>query len=78
MPLIRRVLVWMMGFVSGWITHSLLITLRYSPYSAIADLHTLQHTVARALGFFVFTSRLIAMDLNTETTTVSYTPKCYI
>jgi hypothetical protein len=40
-------------------------------YSAIADLHTFQFTVAQALGFPVVTSRLLATDLNTETTTVS-------
>jgi hypothetical protein len=42
----------------------LLITLKYS---AIADLHTFQFTVAQALGFSVFTSRLLATDLSTET-----------
>jgi hypothetical protein len=47
----------------------LLITFKYS---AIADLHHLQQTVAYALGFFVFTSRLLATALNTETTTVSH------
>jgi hypothetical protein len=41
-----------------------LITLTYN---AIADLHTFQSTVAHALGFPVFTSRLLATDLNTET-----------
>jgi hypothetical protein len=47
----------------------LLITLKYS---AIAVLHTSQFTVAYALGFFVFTSRLLAMDLNTETSTSNH------
>jgi hypothetical protein len=42
----------------------LLITLKYS---AIADLHTFQFTVAHALGFSIFTDRLLATDLNTET-----------
>jgi ABC-type Fe3+-siderophore transport system permease subunit len=51
----------MIGFISGWITHSHLITLTYS---AIADLHHLQHTVAQALGLPVSTSRLLAMALN--------------
>jgi hypothetical protein len=32
-------------------------------YSAIADLHTLQFTVTHALGFSVFTSRILATDL---------------
>jgi hypothetical protein len=41
----------------------LLITLKYS---ATTDLHTLQTTVAHALGFFIYTSRLLATDLNTH------------
>jgi hypothetical protein len=32
-------------------------------YSAIADLRTLQFTVTHALGFSVFTSRILATDL---------------
>jgi hypothetical protein len=44
--------------------HYALITLKYS---AIADLHNFQFTVAHALGFSIFTSRLLATDLNTET-----------
>jgi hypothetical protein len=32
-------------------------------YSTIADLHTLQLTVTHALGFSVFTSRILATDL---------------
>jgi hypothetical protein len=58
----------MIGFISTLVTHSTLITLTDRQYSAIADLHILQQTIARALGFFV-TSRLLATDLNTETTT---------
>jgi hypothetical protein len=54
----------MIGFISTSITLSLLITLKYS---AIADLHNFHFTVAQALGFSVFTSRLLATDLNTET-----------
>jgi hypothetical protein len=53
----------------GFIGTSVMISLNYNEYSAIADLHTLQFTVAHALGFFVFTSRLLATDLNTETST---------
>jgi hypothetical protein len=55
----RRVLDWMIGFID---------TL-YTPvgttinYSAIADLHTLQFTVTHALGYSVFTSRILATDL---------------
>jgi hypothetical protein len=41
-------------------------------YSAIPDVHTFQFTVAHALGFSVSTSRLLATDLNTETTTSNY------
>jgi hypothetical protein len=32
-------------------------------YSAIADLHALQFTVTHALGFSVFTSRILATAL---------------
>jgi hypothetical protein len=52
----------MTGFISTLITTSL----NYSQYSDIADLHTLQFTVAHALGFSVFTSRLLVTALNTE------------
>jgi hypothetical protein len=48
---------------------SVTISLNYSQYSAIADLHNLQFTVAHELGFSVSTSRLLATDLNTETST---------
>jgi hypothetical protein len=44
----------------------LLITLKYS---AIADLHAFQFTVAHALEFSVSTSRLLATDLSTEIST---------
>jgi hypothetical protein len=47
-------------------THSLLITLKYMQYSAIADVHTFKFTAAHELGFSVSTSRLLATDLNTE------------
>jgi hypothetical protein len=59
----------MIGFLSTLVTLSLLITLKYRQYSAIADLHTFQFTTAHALGFSVSTSRLLATDLNTETIT---------
>jgi hypothetical protein len=55
----RRVLDWMIRFID---------TL-YTPlgttgnYSATADLHTLQFTVTHALGFSLFTSRILATDL---------------
>jgi hypothetical protein len=56
----------------GWLDllalrlQALLITLTYS---AIADLHIFQFTVAHSLELSVFTSRLLATDLNTETST---------
>jgi hypothetical protein len=53
----------MIGFIETLDT----VSLSYIPYSAIAYLHTFQFTVAHALGFSVSTSRLLATDLNTET-----------
>jgi hypothetical protein len=61
----------MIGFISSWVTHSLLIILTHRQYSSIAHLRTFQFTVAHALRFSVFTSRLLATDLNTQTITVS-------
>jgi hypothetical protein len=55
----------MIGFISTLVT----ISLNYSQYIAIADLHNLQFTVAHALRFSVSTSRLLATDINTETIT---------
>jgi hypothetical protein len=37
-------------------------TLNYRQSSPIADLHTLQFIVTHALGFSVFTSRILATD----------------
>jgi hypothetical protein len=67
----------MIGFISTSVTHSLLITLKYMLYSAIADLHTFQFTVVHALGFSVFNSRLLATDLNTETITTNIAHKIF-
>jgi hypothetical protein len=54
----------MIGFISNSVTLSLLITIN----TALSlYLHNLQFTVAHALGFSVFTSHLLATDLNTET-----------
>jgi hypothetical protein len=53
----------MIGFVGISVT----IPLNYNQYNAIADLHTFQFNAAPALGFSVFTSRLLATDLNIET-----------
>jgi hypothetical protein len=58
----------------GFIGTSVTISLSYNQYSAIADLHTFQFTVAHALGFSVFTSRLVATDLNTNTVTSNHLP----
>jgi hypothetical protein len=62
----------MIGFISSSVTHSHLITLTCKSHRAISYLYHLQITVANALGFFVFTGRLLATALNTETTKVSY------
>jgi hypothetical protein len=70
----------MIGFISTSVTHSILITLKYRQYSAIADLHTFQFIVAHTLGFSVSTSRLLATNLSTETSTqitTSVTPKIF-
>jgi hypothetical protein len=50
------------GLISTFVTLSLTQIL----YRAIADLHTFQFTVAHALVLSVFTSRLLATDLNTK------------
>jgi hypothetical protein len=55
-----------------FIRTSFTISLNYNQYSAIADLHSLQFTVEHALGFSVSTSRLLATDLNTETSTSNH------
>jgi hypothetical protein len=56
----KRVLDWMIGFIG-----TLYIQLGTTgSYSAIADLHTLQFTVTHALGFSVFTSRILATDFH--------------
>jgi hypothetical protein len=47
-----------------WISWQLIHSIRnYRQYSAIADLHTLQLTVAHALGFSVFSIRIPPKDL---------------
>jgi hypothetical protein len=50
----------MIGFGATSVT----ISINYNQYSAIPDLHNLQFTVAHAQGFSVFTSRLLATDVN--------------
>jgi hypothetical protein len=56
----------------GLIGTSVTISLNYNEYSAIANLNTFQPTVAHTLGFSVSTSRLLATDLNTETSTSNH------
>jgi hypothetical protein len=56
----------------GLIGSSFTMSLNYSQYRGIADLHNLQFTVVHALGFSVSTSRLLATDLNTETSTANH------
>jgi hypothetical protein len=53
----------MIGFISTSVTSSL----NHTFPRAIADLHNLQFAVTHALGFSVFTSLLLATELNTET-----------
>jgi hypothetical protein len=48
------------------------IYFNYNQYSAISDLHNLQFIVAHAVGFCVFTSRLLATDLKTENSTSNH------
>jgi hypothetical protein len=59
-----RVPVRMIWFISSLVA-IFLDHIQYSQYSAIADLHTFQFTVAHAIGFSVFTSRILITDLNT-------------
>jgi hypothetical protein len=47
-----------------WIYYTYTFTTRdYRQYSAIVDFHTLQFTVTHALGFSVFTGRILATSL---------------
>jgi hypothetical protein len=50
----------MIGFIEPYA----FTTRDYRHYSAVADLRTLQFTVTHALGFSVFTSRILATDLS--------------
>jgi hypothetical protein len=56
----RRVLDWMIGFIAPNTVTQLGTT---GNYSAVAIIQTLQFTVTHALGFSVFTSRVLATDL---------------
>jgi hypothetical protein len=57
----RTVLDWMIGFINTLYIHA---TRDYRQYSSIANLHIFQFTVAQALSFSVFTSRILATDLS--------------
>jgi hypothetical protein len=58
---------WMIGFIA--LIHS---SRNYKWYSAIADLHILQFTVTHALGFSVFTNRILATDFITLIVTAAH------
>jgi hypothetical protein len=60
----------MIGFISTSVTRSL----NYTYYNTVADLHIFPFNVAYALGFSVFTSRLLAKYFNTETFSVILGP----
>jgi hypothetical protein len=61
----RRVLDWMIEFIDT--------TRNYRQYRAIADIHTLQFTVTRALWFSVFASRILTTDSIRLTVTSNHT-----
>jgi hypothetical protein len=65
----------MTGFIDAFFVQSLFIT---KQYSAVADLHTFQFTVAHALGFSVSTSRTLATDFNIEIITSNYYEVCLL
>jgi hypothetical protein len=69
-PLIRRVLVRMIGFIIRWLqTHSHLRL--HTGNTVLFRLHSLQSTVAHALGFSVSTNRFPATDLDAETVSLT-------
>jgi hypothetical protein len=60
------------GSRSDLLTLRLQVLLIILNYNAIADIHNLQITAAHAVGFSVFTSRLLATDPNIETITSNH------
>jgi hypothetical protein len=52
-------------------------TRNYRQYSFIADLHTLQFIVTHALGFSVFTSRILATDCITVSLSLKITHEVF-
>jgi hypothetical protein len=65
----ERVLDGMIGFINDLYIHTVR---NYRQYSAIAHLHSLQFTVTHALRFSVFSSRILATDLNTVVIPISH------
>jgi hypothetical protein len=65
--------------MDDWINCTLYIhiTRDYRQYSAIAILHTLQFTVAHALRFSGFTSRILATDFTTVSLSLQITHKVF-
>jgi hypothetical protein len=65
------------GFWIGWLDlltpYTLHTTRYYRQYGPLADLHTLQFTVTHALGFSVFTSRILATDFITVSLSLQIT-----
>jgi hypothetical protein len=60
----RRVGVTLDGAWIGWLDWRLIHNSGLQANSAIADVHTLQFTIAHALGLAVFTIRILATDLS--------------
>jgi hypothetical protein len=58
----------MIGFICTSVTSSL----NHTYYSAVANLHNFQFAITYALGLSVFSSRLLAMDLSTESSTSNH------
>jgi hypothetical protein len=71
---IRRVFDSIIGFIATYT----FTTRDYRKYSAIADLHTLHFTVTSALGFSVFTNRIMATDFVTVSPSLQITHKVFL
>jgi hypothetical protein len=54
------------------LAHWLQVLVNIFKYSIIADLHNFQFTFAYALGLSIITGRILAMDINTETSTSNH------
>jgi hypothetical protein len=63
--ILSRVLVTIDGVrIGNWVYSRLIQSTRtYEQYNAIADLNNLQFAVTHALGFSVFTSRIVVTEL---------------